>query len=271
MTTSYSTSNRLCMSNQRNKELSFYWIKAFFNLLFQSGETRRTTVYSHSFTYFQVFFRRQTVLSIKPPDAAILSTVFEYSPPWLQCTSWRPWFCPTVSRRLAKERLRIAPPWRPQCCLTDSRIWASVDQSKCDSEFGSGRDGVPKEVFEWATPCFRSPCNEQQCPQPSPAFLSHLVPSPACVGTAVAARRPFPPSSHSWAWECFNAPDVRGVARQSHEDWQRSVWGLHLPDVHGIILSGPGKRIAVSVSAHYAPIFQFLLYQCNISWDSSPP
>ena len=40
---------------------------------------------------------------------------------------------------------------------------------------------------------------------------------------------------------------------------------LHLPDVHGIILSGPGKRIAVSVSAHYAPIFQFLLYQCNIS------
>jgi len=119
--------------------------------------------------------------------------------------------------------------------------------------------------------CFGSPCNEQQCPQPSPAFLSHLVPSPACVGTAVAARRPFPPSSHSWAWECFNAPDVRGVARQSHEDWQRSVWGLHLPDVHGIILSGPGKRIAVSVSAHYAPIFQFLLYQCNISWDSSPP
>ena len=85
-----------------------------------------------------------------------------------------------------------------------------------------------------ATPCFRSPCNEQQCPQPSPAFLSHLVPSPACVGTAVAARRPFPPSSHSWAWECFNAPDVRGVARQSHEDWQRSVWGLHLPDVRGV-------------------------------------
>jgi len=76
------------MSNQRNKELSFYWIKAFFNLLFQVGETRRTTVNSHSFTYFQVFFRRQTVLSIKPPDAAILSTVFEYSPPWLQCTSY---------------------------------------------------------------------------------------------------------------------------------------------------------------------------------------
>jgi len=70
------------MSNQRNKELSFYWIKAFFNLLFQSGDTsKETNVYSHSFTYFQVFFRRQTVLSIKPPDAAILSTVFEYSPP----------------------------------------------------------------------------------------------------------------------------------------------------------------------------------------------
>ena len=65
-----------------------------------------------------------------------------------------------------------------------------------------------------ATPCFRSPCNEQQCPQPTPAFLSHLVPSPACVATAVAARRPFPPS-------CRNA---------GAQGWQTSLTSVVLPD-----------------------------------------
>ena len=65
-----------------------------------------------------------------------------------------------------------------------------------------------------AMTCFRSPCNEQQCPQPSPAFLSHLVPSPACVATAVAARRPFPPSCRNAGgvdWQCIVIGSVRRV------------------------------------------------------------
>ena len=99
-----STSIALTWAKSEIKSSTFIWLKLLFQLTFQTGETRfwkKNNCIQPITNEFQVVFRRQTVLSIKP-----LMPRFS-----VQCLV----FSSLTSVAFPTERLVGAPRWRSWC------------------------------------------------------------------------------------------------------------------------------------------------------------